>query len=91
MMNRNATNVDPLAIMKKVATFVGGLPAEDLNKARDAVAALVAAARELMLYAPAFRSRPLGSKGSDARILQDEHIAAEDTLRAALAPFESQS
>lgn len=49
--------------------------------------ALVKAAKEYLATRPAFRTRPMGAPGSWARFQQESEIAAEDALRAALAPF----
>lgn len=49
--------------------------------------ALVRAAREYLETNPAFRLRPVGGADSIARLRQEDAIAAEDTLRAALVPF----
>ncbi len=34
---------------------------------------------------PAFRSKPIGAEGSNARAIQDAHIAAEDKADSILA------
>lgn len=46
--------------------------------------ALVEAALEYLAVRPAFRMKPIGAEGSTARRQQEDEIAAEDKLRAAL-------
>ena len=53
--------------------------------------ALVKTASEYLATNPAFRLRPVGGAGSIARLRQEDAIAAEDALRAALAPFKDKS
>lgn len=52
----------------------GWTPTDDLAKA----------ARRFLAANPVFRNKPIGAPGSPARECQDEAIAAEDALRAAL-------
>lgn len=51
---------------------------------RRAAPALLAAAEQYLALRPAFRFKPVGAPGSAARREQDEQIAAEDALRAAI-------
>lgn len=52
-----------------------------MNRVGDQVAG---ALREYLEAFPAFRSKPIGSPGSEERERQDEAIAREDRARAAL-------
>lgn len=45
---------------------------------------LAQALRDLLRIAPAFRTKPIGAPGSEARRQQDEHIAIEDAVKTLL-------
>jgi|HubBroStandDraft_4_1064222.scaffolds.fasta_scaffold00019_95 hypothetical protein len=52
---------------------------------------LITAAETLLRTNPAFRLRPIGAPGSAARQAQDDAIAAEDQLRAAITKAQEQT
>jgi hypothetical protein len=71
-------------------------PYGDDNAVAEANARLIAAAPDLLaaledlltfdrVERPAFRSKPMGASGSEARIQQDKMVALEDAARAAIA------
>lgn len=49
---------------------------------------IVKAAKTLIATRPVFRSKPVGFEGSAARLQQQDEIAAEDALLAAIAKAE---
>lgn len=53
------------------------------------VLSLITAARAYALTNPAFRSKPVGAPGSEARLRQQDQIAAEDALREAIRKVEA--
>lgn len=56
-------------------------------KAKD-VLALIETAKRHLATAPVFRSKPVGAPYSAARADQDDKIATEDALRAAIRALE---
>lgn len=57
----------------------------DNNPLYRAAPEMLAALRQLAADHPAFRSKPIGGEGSQARAAQQRAIAAEDAARAAIA------
>lgn len=51
--------------------------------------ALIDAAKAYLGVNPAFRLRPIGGPGSEARLRQEDQIAAEDALRRAIENVEA--
>lgn len=66
----------------------GSIPQK--RKYRDTdVTSLITAARTYARTNPAFRSKPMGAPGSDARLRQQDQIAAEDALWEAIRKVEA--
>lgn len=66
-------------------TVIDAANAAFIVRACNSHDALVEALENLLNANPAFRSMPLGSPGSVARIAQEMSIEAEDAAKAALA------
>lgn len=66
----------------------GSIPQKKKYQDTD-VDSLITAARVYALTNPAFRIKPMGAQGSDARLRQQDQIAAEDALWEAIRKMES--